>query len=157
MLVAVVIALTVSAIVLALFSSVASKRPNKVNLGERIFVMRQLERRTQQADVGPLFFNDLVKDNRALPLALAYLGGDRWAALNALPAGQPERCVVQWDQDRRVFVNPCNNEIFAPDGTREDRSIGLERFSAKADKDADRLVVDLNVAYADTLKSRPPA
>lgn len=157
MIVAVLVALALSAIVLVVFSNVASKRPEKVNLGGRAFVMRQLERRTQQADVGPLFFNDLVKDSRPLPLALMYLGNDQWAALNALPEGQPENCVVQWDQDRKVFVNPCNEEVFAPDGTREDRSVGLERFSAKADKKADRLVVDLNVAYADTLKIRPPS
>ncbi len=157
MILAVLVALAMSAIVLVIFSNVASKRPEKVNLGNRSFVMRQLERRTQQADVGPLFFNDLVKDDRPLPLALMYLGADRWAALNALPPGQPENCVVQWDQDRKVFVNPCNEEVFAPDGTREDRSVGLERFSAKADKKADRLVVDLNIAYADTLKIRPPS
>lgn len=157
MIVAVAVAVAVAAVVLALFSSVAAKRPNKVNLGGRLFVMRQLERRTQQADVGPLFFNDLVRDKRPLPLALMYLGKGQWAALNALAAGQPEKCAVQWDQDRRVFVNPCTNEIFAPDGTREDRSVGLERFSARADKQADRLIVDLNVPYADTLRTQPPA
>ena len=64
MIVAVLVALALSAIVLVVFSNVASKRPEKVNLGGRAFVMRQLERRTQQADVGPLFFNDLVKDSR---------------------------------------------------------------------------------------------
>lgn len=156
MIVAVVVALCVSAIVLVMFSRVAAKRPERVNLGNRLFVMRQLEKRTQRADDGPLFFNDLVRDDRPLPLAVIYVG-QQWAALNALPKGQPIECAVRWDPARKVFVNPCTQGIYAPDGTRDDGSAPLERYSAKADVATDRLIVDLNVAYADTLKTRPPS
>lgn len=156
MIVAVVVALCVSAIVLVLFSRVAAKRPDKVNLGGRLFVMRQLEKRTQRADDGPLFFNDLVRDERPLPLAVIYVA-DTWAALNALPKGEPASCAVQWDPARKVFVDPCNQVIYAPDGTRDDGGAPLERYSAKTDTEADRLIVDLNVSYADTLKVRPPS
>ncbi len=155
MIIAVIVALCVSAIVLVLFSRVAAKRPERVNLGNRLFVMRQLEKRTQRADDGPLFFNDLVRDDRPLPLAIISVGGE-WAALNALPPGQPIECAVRWDPVRNVFVNPCTQGIYAPDGTRDDGGAPLERYSAKADVAADRLIVDLNVAYADTLKIRPP-
>lgn len=156
MVVAVVVALCVSAIVLVLFSRIAAKRPDKVNLGGRLFVMRQLEKRTQRADDGPLFFNDLVRDDRPLPLAVIYVG-DEWAALNALPNAQPVECAVRWDPTRKVFVNPCNDVIYAPDGTRDDDGPPLERYSATADTEGDRLIVDLNVSYADTLKTRPPS
>lgn len=155
MVVAVGVALCVSAIVLVLFSRVAAKRPERVNLGNRLFVMRQLEKRTQRASDGPLFFNDLVRDDRPLPLAVIYVG-EQWAALNALPKGQPIDCAVRWDGGRKVFVDPCTQGIYAPDGTRDDGGAPLERYSAKADVEADRLIVDLNVAYADTLKTRPP-
>jgi hypothetical protein len=156
MIVAVVVALCVSAIVLVLFSRIAAKRPDKVNLGGRLFVMRQLEKRTQRADDGPLFFNDLVRDERPLPLAVIYVGQE-WAALNALPPGQPLTCAVRWDPQRKVFVDPCDQTVYAPDGTRDDGGAPLERYSAKSDTDADRLIVDLNVSYADTLKTRPPS
>ena len=155
MIVAVVVALCVSAIVLVLFSRVAAKRPERVNLGSRVFVMGQLEKRTQRADDGPLFFNDLVRDDRPLPLAVIYVGGE-WAALNAVPKGQAIECAVRWDPAREVFVDPCTQGIYAPDGTRDDGGAALERYSAKSDAATDRLVVDLNVAYADTLKTRPP-
>jgi hypothetical protein len=157
MIVAVAIALAVSAIVLLVFSNVASKRPDKVNLGNRLFVMRQLAKRTAQAEDGPLFFNDLVRDQRPLPLAVILLGEDNWAAMNALPPGQPAKCVVGWDAARKVFVNPCTDDVYAPDGTRDDGGAPLSRYSATADGDSDRLIVDLNVSYADTLKTRPPS
>lgn len=157
MIVAVAVALGVSAIVLVLFSSVASKRPDKVNLGNRLFVIRQLGKRTAQAVDGPLFFNDLVRDERPLPLAVILLGEDNWAAMNALPPGQPAKCSVGFDPGRKVFVNPCTDDVYAPDGTRDDGGAPLTRYSATADPDTDRLIVDLNVAYADTLKTRPPS
>ncbi len=160
MIVAVAVALGVSAIVLVLFSGVASKRPDKVNLGNRLFVMRQLAKRTAQAVDGPLFFNDLVRDERPLPLAVILLGSegkDDWAAMNALPPGQPSTCAVGWDAARKVFVNPCTDDVYAPDGTRDDGGAPLARYSATADRDTDRLIVDLNVSYADTLKTRPPS
>lgn len=156
MIVAVVVALCVSAIVLVLFSRVAAKRPDKVNLGGRVFVMRQLEKRTLRASDGPLFFNDLVRDDRPLPLAVIYVGDD-WVALNALPVGQPITCAVRWDPQRKVFVDPCDETVYAPDGTRDDGGAPLERYSAKSDVEADRLIVDLNISYADTLKTRPPS
>jgi hypothetical protein len=153
----VVFALAIAAVLLIAFSRVAAKRPGKVNLGSRQFVIRELEQRKQDAVTGPLFFNDLVQDERSLPLALVYLGKDQWAALNALAPGQPEKCVVEWDLDRKVFRDLCSNIDYAPDGKRDDGGPPLIRYAANADKDADRLVVDLNVAYADSIRSAPPS
>lgn len=157
MVVAVVVALAVSAFVLASFAKVASKRPEKIDLGSRTFVMKQLQKHIEKSADGPLFFNDLVKDERPLPLAIIYVGKDNWAALRALAPGAPEKCVVQWDSGRSVFLDPCTKQVYAPDGTRDDGGPALERFGATADVEGDRLIVDLNVAYADTLNSRPPS
>ena len=143
--VAIAVALAVAGWVLYSFARFTHREPEKVNLGGRTFVLRDAARRAEQAAVGPLFFNDLVRDNRPLPLVLSSLGKNDWAALNAIPAGSPERCAVGWDPARRVFVDPCNEHVFAPDGT-SDSGPALTRYAATVNG-RDQLVVDLNASW----------
>ena len=105
-------------------------------------MIREAARRAEQAKLGPLFFNDLVRDNRPLPLVLSFLGGTEWAALNAVPPGAAERCAVTWDPDRKVFADPCTSAIFAPDGVA-DSGGSLTRYSATVNA-KDQLEIDLN-------------
>ena len=140
--VAIAVALVVGTGTLFLFARYASRKPENINLGGRTFVIRESARRAEQAKLGPLFFNDLVRDNRPLPLVLSFLGGTEWAALNAVPPGAAERCAVTWDQARKVFVDPCTNAIFAPDGVA-DSGGSLTRYSATVNA-KDQLEIDLN-------------
>ena len=149
--IAIALALVVGTGTLFLFARYASRKPENINLGGRTFVIREAARRAEQAKLGPLFFNDLVRDNRPLPLVLSFLGGTEWAALNAVPAGAAERCAVTWDQDRKVFVEPCTNAIFAPDGVA-DSGASLTRYSATVNA-KDQLEIDLNK----TVSARAPA
>lgn len=132
-----------------MFARFASRKPESINLGGRTFVLRNATRRAEQAALGPLFFNDLVRDNRPLPLILSSLGGTNWAALNAVPPGSPERCAVTWNQERKVFADPCTNGVYAPDGLADDGR-SLIRYEASVNA-KDQLVVDLNTIHS------PPA
>ena len=143
---AIALAIVVGAGVLVIFARYASRKPENINLGGRTFVIRNATRRAEQAKLGPLFFNDLVRDSRPLPLVLSSLGGIDWAALNAIPPGSGERCAVTWDQGRRVFVDPCTKGIYAPDGQADDgRSLIRYRAAVNA---KDQLEIDLNQTYA---------
>ena len=148
---AIALALAVGTGVLVVFARYASRKPENINLGGRTFIVRDATRRAEQAKLGPLFFNDLVRDNRPLPLILSSLGGTNWAALNAIPPGSAERCAVTWDQDRKVFVDACTKGIYAPDGLA-DTGGSLTRY--RADVNAkDQLVIDLNTPYVATAAS----
>ena len=140
---------------LVVFARYASRKPENINLGGRTFIVRDATRRAEQAKLGPLFFNDLVRDNRPLPLILSSLGGTDWAALNAVPPGAAERCTVTWDQDRKVFVDPCTNGIYAPDGLA-DTGAALTRYRADVNS-KDQLVIDLNTPFSATASTTVPA
>ena len=143
---AIALAIAVGAGVLVIFARYASRKPENINLGGRTFVIRNATRQAEQAKLGPLFFNDLVRDNRPLPLVLSSLGGTDWAALNAIPPGSGERCAVTWDQGRNVFVDPCTKGIYAPDGLADDGR-SLIRYRAVVNT-KDQLEIDLNRTYS---------
>jgi hypothetical protein len=142
--IAIALALLIGTGVLVIFARYASRRPQDINLGGRTFIIRDATRRAEQAKQGPLFFNDLVRDNRPLPLILSSLGEKQWAALNAVPPGAPERCAVTWDQDRKVFLDPCSKHIYAPDGIGDGGA--LTRYEATVNA-KDQLVIDLNAPF----------
>ena len=92
-------------------------------------------------------------------MILTSLGGTTWAALNAVPPGSPERCVVTWDQERKVFVDPCTSRLYAPDGLADDGR-SLIRYQAAVNT-KDQLEVDLNTIYSlpvttTTVTTAPP-
>ena len=152
--VAIAIALAVGTGSLFLFARYASRNPEDINLGGRTFIIRDATRRAEQAKLGPLFFNDLVRDNRPLPLILSSLDGTDWAALNAVPPGAEERCAVTWDQDRKVFVDPCTKGVYAPDGVADDGT-SLIRYTAVVNT-KDQLEIDLNTPYRGTATTAAP-
>ena len=142
---AVAIALVVSAGALWVFAKIASGNAESVNLGSRVFSVGNAESRAKQAAVAPLFFNDLVRDERPLPVVLSFIAGKEWAALKAIPPGSTETCVVKWDEPTRTLIDPCTKTKYGPNGVR-DGGPPLERYSTVVDAKG-RLIIDLNKPF----------
>ncbi len=112
----------------------------------RLFDMGRAEqwRKTIQKN-GPIFFNDLVKeDDRSLPIAINLVGEKDWVILNALPPGSDPKCVVAWDRGQ-VFIDPCTKDAYSPTGKGLDGK-QLERFASNVDKKG-RLIANFNQPY----------
>lgn len=139
---AVAVALFVSFGALWVFARIASKHAESINLGSRKFSLGNAENRIKQAKIAPLFFNDLVRDGRPLPVIVSYIADTEWAALNAIPPGSTEKCAVRWDDPSRTLVDPCTKTQYGPNGVR-DGGEALTRYSAVVDGKG-RLVLDLN-------------
>jgi hypothetical protein len=64
----------------------------------------------------PLLFQALVKDR---DVWVQHLGDDPttgWTSFDARTAGSPRSCTTHWDLDRQLFVDPCTQQTFPPDG-----------------------------------------
>jgi hypothetical protein len=159
MFVAVAIALFVAGWVLVAFSRIANRSPQKVQLGSRVFDLGNATSRAKSiARSGPLFFNDLVDDKRALPVAINVIGdpieNDSWFVLNPIPIGSDITCAVRWDSNKS-FTDPCTGEIYAPNGQTKDGK-KLQRFFVQVN-DKGRLVANLNKPFVSTPKKPKPA
>ncbi len=146
---AVAIALVVSASALWTFARIASNHAESINLGSRVFSLGNAESRVKQAKISPLFFNDLVSDGRPLPLVVAFIGDKEWAALNPIPPGSTEKCIVKWDDPTKTLIDPCTKVLYGPNGVR-DGGEPLTRYSAVVDARG-RLIVDLNKTISNEL------
>ena len=146
---AVAVALIVSAGALWTFARIASTHAESINLGSRVFSLGNAESRVKQAKISPLFFNDLVTDGRPLPLVVAFIGGKEWAALNPIPPGSTEKCIVKWDDPTKTLIDPCTKTLYGPNGVR-DNGTPLTRYSAVVDAKG-RLIVDLNKTVSNEL------
>jgi hypothetical protein len=158
---AVVVALFVGGWVLFAFSRFASKSPDKVQLGSRVFDLGSARGRASTiARTGPLFFNDLIQGGRSLPIVVLYLGMNpgakgvvdpkNFVALNAVPPIGTPACPVDWIKAKDRLVQPCTKLEFLPDGTLASTqtvplngAVQMERFEVFLGKKG-RLVVDLN-------------
>ncbi len=143
------VALVVSAGALWTFARIASRHADTMNLGSRVFSLGDAEKRAKQSLVSPLFFNDLVRDGRPLPLVVAFIGGKEWAALNAIPPGSTEKCAVKYDEPNRALIDTCTKTLYGPNGIR-DGGTPLTRYSAVVDRKG-RLIVDLNKTISNNL------
>jgi hypothetical protein len=167
---AVVVALFVGGWVLFAFSRFASKSPDKVQLGSRVFDLGSARLRASTiARTGPLFFNDLIQGGRSLPIVVLYLGMNpgskgvvdpkNFVALNAIPPIGTPACPVEWIKAKDRLVQPCTKLEFLPDGTLASTQTvplngakNMERFEVMMGKKG-RLVVDLNRTFGEL----PPA
>ena len=96
------------------------------------------------ADRGPVGFNSV--GGQARPIWLQHLGDDPetgWIALEARIPDQPG-CLAQWDREREVFFNDCDDtETFPPDGAGltsipllvEDGEVIVDLNNRRADED----------------------
>jgi hypothetical protein len=167
---AVIVALFVGGWVLFAFSRFASKSPDKVQLGSRVFDLGSARLRASTiARTGPLFFNDLIQGGRSLPIVVLYLGMNpgakgvvdpkNFVALNAIPPIGTPACPVEWIKAKDRLVQPCTKLEFLPDGTLASTQTvplngakNMERFEVFLGKKG-RLVVDLNRTFGEA----PPA
>ena len=119
----------------------ASRQPDKVNLGQRVFSVARAGRLAPEvARDGPLLFKDPLNRNREL--YLQHLGDDPkqgWVALEGYAPGAPRevRCVLRWEQATRQFRDPCGGGTYPADGA------GLVGFPTTVDDDG-IVVVDLS-------------
>src|SRR5687768_6706215 len=102
------------AVILLLFVlCLTSQNGNKVEfrLGDEQFQDITAGRMaTRIADEGPVLFPD-VSANRSRDIYIQHLGTDPktgWLAFDARKPGAPRECFLEWQRDRRVFVDRCD-------------------------------------------------
>jgi hypothetical protein len=61
-----------------------------------------------------------------------------WYAFEARSAGQPRDCVIEWQADDNVFLEPCTGDTYPPDGE------GLNQFPVEIE--GGKVVIDVNAA-----------
>jgi len=83
---------------------------------------------------GPLLFQDLLGGSR--DIYVQHVGGEDWRAFDARSPGAPRRCVLEWRQPARQFVDPCDGRTFPADGS------GLPAYPTEVDEDG-AVLVDL--------------
>lgn len=89
---------------------------------------------------GPILYADLVGKGRHI--YVHHLGSDPaagWLAFDAQRPGQPETCILEWNADRRAFVDPCEpaQSVFEDGGDQPSYPVRITD---------DLLWVDLNAA-----------
>ena len=123
----------------------ASRNPEKVRLGTRVFEVGRSKALGPTVDAnGPLLFQDLVTgDRRDLDVFVQHLGGDRWVTFQAFAADSERTCQLRWQQAKRRFTDPCRaGRTFPADGA------GLTRYRTTVDRETGKIVVDLNSVVA---------
>lgn len=116
----------------------------EVRLGDETFDAGDVDRiAAEVAERGPILYPDLVGRSRAI--FVNHLGGDPeegWVAFDAVAPNADRECVLEWDADDEVFVDPCGDATFPPDGE------GLPQYPA--DVDDGHVIIDLNAAFRTT-------
>ena len=108
----------------------------KVQLGDEVFEAGRAKDLARSANEHPLLFQALVGDR---DIYLQHLGRDPTQGFHAFESyapGAPRRCQLQWERERRVFVDPCNKREFPADGA------GLRSYPVTV-TEAERVVIDL--------------
>ena len=133
----------VTAFVLMLFVLwVTSHNGNKVEfrLGDEQFQDITADRMAARiADEGPVLFPD-VSANRSRDIYVQHLGSDPktgWLAFDARKPGAPRDCFLEWQRDRRVFVDRCDGSEVGADGA------GLRQYPAVVNSNG-KVIIDFN-------------
>jgi len=94
---------------------VAADGKVRIRLGDDRFDAGQIERQARTiAEDGPITYPPLVGDR---VLIVNHLGDDPttgWLAFSARPPGAHPECIVGWQPDEGVFVDPCTDECTPP-------------------------------------------
>ena len=83
---------------------------------------------------GPLLLPDPL--GRGRDIYVQHFGGDDWRTFDAHPPGAPDRCVLAWHADDKIFVDRCSGTTYPADGT------GLVSFPTSVDGKG-RVLIDL--------------
>jgi hypothetical protein len=146
----------VTAVVLMLFVLwVTSQNGNGVEfrLGDEQFQDITADGMAKQiADGGPVLFPD-VSANRSRDIYVQHLGADPktgWLAFDAREAGAPRECFLDWQRDRRIFVDRCDGSEVPADGA------GLRQYPAVVNSNG-KVIINFNAGASTTTSTAPPA
>jgi hypothetical protein len=113
-----------------------------IRLGDDMFEDVEAERTAERiAEDGPIIFGDPAKGER--PIYLQHIGDEPdegWVAFDAIAPGCDES--LTWDAEEEVFVDPCTDETYPPDGE------GLTTYPAEVEDG--KVIVDLNASFRTT-------
>jgi hypothetical protein len=101
------------------------------------------------ANEGPVLFPD-VSDNRTRDIYVQHLGADPktgWLAFDARKPGAPRECYIEWQRDRKVFVDRCDGSEVGPDGA------GLRQYPAVVNSNG-KVVINFNAAAGESTTTR---
>ena len=93
------------------------------------------------ADEGPVLFPD-VSASGTRDIYVQHIGTDPktgWLAFDARRPNVSRDCFLEWQRDRRVFVDRCDGTEVAPDGS------GLRQYPAVVNDDG-KVVIDFNAS-----------
>lgn len=142
-----VVAVVVTSLAVLLVVRVASRSPDKANLGRDRFEVGRSDvfARAIRRD-GPILFKDPLTSRPGREVYLQHLGSNvaaGWFALDAYAPGAPreERCILQWQAAERVFTDPCGNAVIPADGT------GVRTYPGEVDERG-AVVIDLRTRRA---------
>ena len=131
-----------AAVLVFLVVRFASQRPDDVNLGNDRFEVGRADvfARAIERD-GPILFKDPLTSRAGREIYVQHLGDDEeegWFALDAYAPDAPreERCILEWDGDEQVFVDPCGDVEVPADGE------GVRTYPGKVD-DRGAVIIDL--------------
>ena len=135
-------AVVAATLLVAIVVQVQSTNPDSVGAGagggtrSAVFDAGNAERGAADiARQGPRLFPD--PQGRSRDIYVQHLGGTDWLAFEARAPGAPRQCTLRWEHEARRFVDPCDGQIYPPDGA------GLVTFPARVDDDG-RVIVDLS-------------
>jgi hypothetical protein len=139
----------ITAVILMLFVLwVTSQNGNRVEfrLGDEQFQDITADRMAKRiADEGPVLFPD-VSANRSRDIYVQHLGTDPkvgWLAFDARKPGAGRECFIEWQRDRRVFVDRCDKSEVGADGA------GLRQYPAVVNSNG-KVVINFNAGAPTT-------
>lgn len=93
-----------------------ARDPSADQVDDAEFEVGSAERLAERvAEGGPFLFADPLGRDR--DIFVQHLGGDDWVAFSARSPDAPRECLLEWQADRREFVDGCSGESFPADGT----------------------------------------
>ncbi|WP_419848148.1 hypothetical protein [Candidatus Poriferisocius sp.] len=119
--------------------SLAGSDQIEVKLGDDDFNAGNAENLAEKIDEeGPVVWSALSRGRRIWTQHIGDDPEEGWFAFDARPPGASEDCVVNWDADRRLFVDICDPTlVFSATGE------GLTQFGVWVTDDGD-VIVDVN-------------
>jgi hypothetical protein len=116
----------------------------EVRLGDDTFDAGDVDRIAAEVDDrGPILYPDLVGGARSIFVNhVASDPEEGWVAFDAVAPGADDDCVLEWQPDDSIFVDPCDGSEFPADGE------GLPQYPAEVDDG--HVVIDLNAAFRTT-------
>jgi hypothetical protein len=123
-------ALAFAAGLLFLVVRYASRNPEQVNLGPKVFRVGSATRLARAVEEGgPFLFKDPL--NREREVFVQHLGEDPnagWSAIRAYASRETLDCLLRWERDPKRFVDPCTSRSYPADGA------GLTIYPAQVER-----------------------